>query len=60
MSDVNHLRQFALQRQWQLYLQPRGADSLHRVDDVQAPMRLHYHLDDFDIRFAFSPLDLPK
>ncbi|WP_109440437.1 23S rRNA (uracil(1939)-C(5))-methyltransferase RlmD [Acinetobacter haemolyticus] len=60
VSDVNHLRQFALQRQWQLYLQPRGADSLHRVDDVQAPMRLHYHLEDFDIRFAFSPLDFTQ
>ncbi|NAR35720.1 23S rRNA (uracil(1939)-C(5))-methyltransferase RlmD [Acinetobacter haemolyticus] len=60
VSDVNHLRQFALQRQWQLYLQPRGADSLHRVDDMQAPMRLHYHLDDFDIRFAFSPLDFTQ
>jgi 23S rRNA (uracil1939-C5)-methyltransferase len=32
---------------WQLYLQPKGADSLHRVDE-QAEMRLHYSLDDFD------------
>ena len=49
VSDVNQLRQFALLKDWQLYLQPKGADSLHRVDDAQAPMRLHYSLDEFTV-----------
>lgn len=60
VSDVNQLRQFTLLKGWQLYLQPKGAESLHRVDDAQAPMRLHYSLDDFAVRFAFSPLDFTQ
>ncbi|OEC90247.1 23S rRNA (uracil(1939)-C(5))-methyltransferase RlmD [Acinetobacter sp. YK3] len=59
-SDVNQLRQFTLLKGWQLYLQPKGGDSLHRVDDSQAPMRLHYSLDDFAVKFAFSPLDFTQ
>lgn len=60
VSDVNQLRQFTLLKGWQLYLQPKGAESLHRVDDAQAPMRLHYSLDDFEVKFAFSPLDFTQ
>ncbi|MBJ9958561.1 23S rRNA (uracil(1939)-C(5))-methyltransferase RlmD [Acinetobacter courvalinii] len=60
VSDVNQLRQFTLLKGWQLYLQPKGAESLHRVDDAQAPMRLHYSLDDFAVKFAFSPLDFTQ
>ena len=59
-DDVNQLRQFTLLKGWQLYLQPNGADSLHRVDDATAPMRLHYALADFDVQFAFSPLDFTQ
>ena len=44
-GDVNQLKQFALSKQWQLYLQPTGSDSLHRVDGPHAAMRLHYLLD---------------
>ena len=43
-----------------MYLQPKGADSVYRVDDAQAPMRLHYSLDEFAIKFAFSPLDFTQ
>lgn len=59
-QDVNQLKKFALNKQWQLYLQPEGAESLHRVDDPTAAMRLHYHLDDFDLKFGFSPLDFTQ
>ena len=59
-QDVNQLKQFALNKQWQLYLQPEGAESLHRVDDPTAAIRLHYHLDDFDLKFGFSPLDFTQ
>ena len=59
-SDVNQLKQFTLQRQWQLYLQPGAAETLHRVDDPTAAMRLHYRLDAFDIEFGFSPLDFTQ
>lgn len=59
-DDVNQLKQFALNRQWQLYLQPAGGDSLHRVDDPAAAMRLHYALDEFDVKFGFNPLDFTQ
>ncbi|TCB68138.1 23S rRNA (uracil(1939)-C(5))-methyltransferase RlmD [Acinetobacter sp. ANC 4216] len=59
-DDVNQLKQFALNRQWQLYLQPAGGDSLHRVDDPAAAMRLHYALDKFDVKFGFNPLDFTQ
>ncbi|OTG98758.1 23S rRNA (uracil(1939)-C(5))-methyltransferase RlmD [Acinetobacter sp. ANC 4973] len=59
-QDVNQLKQFALNKQWQLYLQPEGAESLHRVDDPTAAMRLHYALDDFDLKFGFSPIDFTQ
>ncbi len=45
---------------WQLYLQPAGYDSVHRVDAPEAPMRLHYSLPAFDVRFGFSPLDFTQ
>jgi 23S rRNA (uracil1939-C5)-methyltransferase len=59
-DDVNRLKQFALNRQWQLYLQPAGSDSLHRVDDPTADMRLHYALHEFDVKFGFNPLDFTQ
>lgn len=58
--DVNQLKQFTLQKQWQLYLQPAGPESLQRVDQAQAEMRLHYALTDLDVNFSFSPLDFTQ
>ncbi|WP_111859404.1 23S rRNA (uracil(1939)-C(5))-methyltransferase RlmD [Acinetobacter sp. CFCC 10889] len=59
-KDVNQLQQFALQKQWQLYFQPAGNDSLHRVDDPHAEMHLHYQLADFDVEFSFNPTDFTQ
>ena len=59
-DDVNQLKQFTLNKQWQLYLQPAGSDSLHRVDDPNAAMRLHYAVDEFDVKFGFNPLDFTQ
>ena len=59
-EDVNQLKQFALQRQWQLYVQAKGTDHLQRLDDADAPMRLHYKLDYFDVKFAFHPFDFTQ
>ena len=59
-KDVNLLKQFALEKQWQLYFQPAGNESLHRVDDPQAAMHLHYSLNDFAINFAFKPTDFTQ
>ena len=59
-NDVQQLNQFALHKGWQLYLQPKGAESLHRVDQPDAKMHLHYHLSDFDVKFSFSPQDFTQ
>ena len=59
-SDVQQLLDFARPLNWQLYLQPDGYDTVHRIDKPDAPMRLHYELPDFNVRFAFSPLDFTQ
>ena len=59
-ADVNLLKQFALDRKWQLYLQPSTPKSVHRVDDPQAAMRLEYRLNDFDVTFGFHPTDFTQ
>jgi 23S rRNA (uracil1939-C5)-methyltransferase len=58
--DVNQLRNFALERSWQLYLQSAGVDSVHRADDADKPARLHYQLPEFDVEFAFKPTDFTQ
>lgn len=58
--DVQQLLDFARALNWQLYLQPEGYDTVHRIDQPDAAMRLHYELPDFNVRFAFSPLDFTQ
>ena len=59
-QDVNQLREFALQKGWQLYIQPAGQNQLTRIDQPQLPARLHYRLHDFDVDFGFDPLDFTQ
>ncbi|ENX10234.1 23S rRNA (uracil(1939)-C(5))-methyltransferase RlmD [Acinetobacter variabilis] len=60
ITDVNRLRQFTLEKGWQLYLQPAGQDYLKRIDEPEQAARLHYGLDDFDVEFGFNPLDFTQ
>ncbi|WP_410209663.1 23S rRNA (uracil(1939)-C(5))-methyltransferase RlmD [Aquirhabdus sp.] len=59
-TDTEKLLNYARNLGWQLYLQPGNYDTVHRIDKVDAPMRLHYELPDFGIKFAFSPLDFTQ
>jgi 23S rRNA (uracil1939-C5)-methyltransferase len=59
-ADTQIILDFAAPLGWQVYLQPAGYDSVHRIDQPDAPMRLHYELPDFGVRFAFSPLDFTQ
>jgi 23S rRNA (uracil1939-C5)-methyltransferase len=59
-TDIEMLLNYARNIGWQLYLQPGNYDTVHRIDKPDAPMRLHYELPDFDIKFAFSPLDFTQ
>lgn len=59
-KDVNQLRQFTLKKQWQLYLQAEGPESVKRIDGQDSTPRLHYRLAHFDVDFAFHPLDFTQ
>ena len=68
-NDLDKLQHFFAQQNWQLFLQPKGTDSVHRINDLQGRASsltvpptggLFYHLPDFDITFEFSPLDFTQ
>ncbi|OTG83198.1 23S rRNA (uracil(1939)-C(5))-methyltransferase [Acinetobacter sp. ANC 4558] len=59
LEDINQLEQFALHKQWQLYLQPEGTESLRRIDADES-MRLQYVLGAFDLKFNFHPFDFTQ
>lgn len=54
-SDLMHLRQFGLDHDLQIWLQPRGPDTLHPLIPEQ-PSALHYDLPDYQLRMRFDPL----
>ncbi|WP_130803318.1 23S rRNA (uracil(1939)-C(5))-methyltransferase RlmD [Acinetobacter ihumii] len=59
--DQQALLKYVQNKGWQLYLQPKShTSSLKRIDDLRAEMRLHYSLPDFDLNFAFSPVDFTQ
>ena len=56
-------------RNWQLLLQPKGVDSVHRIDTEDARPTsltvpptggLFYHLPNFELTYEFSPLDFTQ
>jgi 23S rRNA (uracil1939-C5)-methyltransferase len=55
-GDRNLLVKFARERDWQLYLQPGGPDSVHALWPAEPPP-LSYTLPDFDLSFEFLPTD---
>jgi 23S rRNA (uracil1939-C5)-methyltransferase len=59
-ADLAALRGFAAARGWQLYLQPAGPESVHRLYPEQGEDRLHYALPDFGLDLAFHPLDFTQ
>lgn len=68
-GDIDKLQTFFADRNWQLFLQPKGSDTVHRIDDPQGRASsltvpptggLFYRLPDFDIDFEFSPLDFTQ
>lgn len=67
--DIDALQAFFAKQNWQLFLQPKGSDSVHRIDDPQGRASsltvppsggLFYRLPDFDVTFEFSPLDFTQ
>ena len=56
-GDLNRLTEFAVRWNLQMYLQPAGVDSVHRLYPRHGSERLHYHLPEFGLRLAFHPMD---
>lgn len=68
-KDIDTLQAFFKQRNWQLYLQPKGATSTHRIDTNNARPStttvpptggLFYAVPEFGLTYEFSPLDFTQ
>ncbi|MDX1490527.1 MAG: 23S rRNA (uracil(1939)-C(5))-methyltransferase RlmD [Pseudohongiellaceae bacterium] len=59
-SDQAALLAFAKARNIQLYLQPKGNDSIHKVWPEEGPDRLYYYLPQYDLKMAFHPSDFTQ
>lgn len=65
-ADIEKLKVFFAARNWQLYLQPKGADSVERIaltpdDDMSQQFgRLYYQLPEYDLTFEFIPTDFTQ
>lgn len=68
-QDLAKLQDFFAKRDWQLYLQSKGSDTVCRIDDPAARPSsltvpptggLFYRLPEFGVTFEFSPLDFTQ
>lgn len=59
-KDLAALLAFAQQHNLQMYLQPKNADSIHKVWPADSEERLYYYLPDFKLRMAFHPVDFTQ
>jgi 23S rRNA (uracil1939-C5)-methyltransferase len=59
-EDLAALVSFAKARGIELYLQPGGPASVHRIWPQDGEERLHYYLPDFGLKMAFHPTDFTQ
>ena len=65
-SDISKLKDFFAARSWQLYLQPKGVDSVERIaltadDDMSQQFgRLYYQLPEYDLTYEFIATDFTQ
>lgn len=59
-QDLAALIAFGETHGMDIYLQPKGPDSVHKVFPVGAADRLYYRLPDFNLELAFHPLDFTQ
>lgn len=58
--DQEQLLGFAQRHEIDLYLQPKGPDSVHKVWPQEGVDRLYYALPEFGLRMAFHPSDFTQ
>jgi 23S rRNA (uracil1939-C5)-methyltransferase len=62
-ADLAAIRQFARTHEVEIWLQPKGPDTIRIVstpDGVDGPSRLSYRLPDFDLSMPFRPTDFTQ
>jgi len=59
-EDITRLIEFSRIHKIQLYLQPKGPDTVHKIWPESGNDRLYYSLPDFDLRLAFHPMDFTQ
>lgn len=62
-QDVERLTEFCKAKGWQLFLQPKGPDTVHRIYPALAEgeePRLQYRIDAFDVVLNFHPTDFTQ
>ncbi|MEX2367089.1 MAG: 23S rRNA (uracil(1939)-C(5))-methyltransferase RlmD [Pseudohongiellaceae bacterium] len=59
-ADNQRLLDFAAAHKIDLYLQPGGNDSVHRIYPEQGEERLYYYLPQFSLSMAFHPMDFTQ
>ena len=57
-NDVEKLIAFGVLHDFQMWLQPKGNDSIYPLNDASAG--LHYTLPEFDVRVNYRPLDFTQ
>lgn len=59
-EDLGKLIRFGQAWDLQIYLQPAGPDSVHRLWPETGPERLYYRLEDWDLTLSFHPMDFTQ
>lgn len=59
-ADVQRLRDFAAAHRVQWWLQPKGPDTVHRLDEDDGSPRLAYTLPEFGVTMPFKPTDFTQ
>ncbi len=59
-QDCEQLIEFGKANGFDIYLQPKGPDTIHRLWPQSGPERLYYELPDFGLRLAFHPSDFTQ
>jgi 23S rRNA (uracil1939-C5)-methyltransferase len=58
--DLDQLLAFGAEHAIDIYLQPKGPETVHRVLPAKGEERLFYDLPDFQLRLAFHPMDFTQ
>ena len=59
-EDIDELIAFGQLHGMDIYLQPKGLESVHKLFPEQTPERLYYRLPEFNLELAFHPLDFTQ